>query len=193
MTDVLAERPLRVVAVSGSLQRPSRTTALVSEIADRVAARREAEIRLIEVVELAPHLAGAVRRDQLQPEAEEALQAIETADLLIAGTPIYRATFTGLFKHVFDFVGQYALVDVPVLLAATGGSDRHALTIEHQLRPLFGFFQALTLPIGVFASDRDFTDYRVSDADLSARIGVAVDRALPLLDRRPAELHPSRW
>lgn len=193
MVDTQDEAPLRVVAVSGSLQSPSKTTALVREIADTVATRRTAHIHLIEITDLAPTLAGAVRRDQLPDAAEAELRRIESADLLIAGTPIYRATFTGLFKHLFDFVGQYALVDVPVLLAATGGSDRHALSIEHQLRPLFGFFQALTLPIGVFASDRDFVDYRVADPDLLERIGVAVDRAIPLLGHRPVELHPSRW
>ena len=72
-------------------------------------------------------------------------------------SPVYRASFTGLFKHLFDFVGQYALFDKPGLLAATGGTDRHALIIEHQFRPLFAFFQALTLPIGVYAKDSDFT------------------------------------
>jgi FMN reductase len=76
------------------------------------------------------------------------LAAVEAADALIVGTPVYRASFTGLFKHFFDFVEQTALVDVPVLLAASGGSDRHALVLEHQLRPLFSFFQAQTLPIG---------------------------------------------
>ena len=77
------------------------------------------------------------------------MRRIESATLLIVASPVYRASFTGLFKHVFDFVGQYSLIDKPVLLAATGGSDRHALIIEHQFRPLFSFFQALTLPIGV--------------------------------------------
>jgi MsuE subfamily FMN reductase len=67
------------------------------------------------------------------------LAAVEAADALIVGTPVYRASFTGLFKHFFDFVEQTALVDVPVLLAASGGSDRHALVLEHQLRPLFSF------------------------------------------------------
>lgn len=185
--------PLRVVAVSGTLSSPSKTDALVDAVVTALADVLPVEVHVIRVSELGPLFAGALTRDQLDERVERELVAIETADLLVAASPVYRASFTGLFKHLFDFVEQYALVDVPVLLAATGGSDRHALTIEHQLRPLFGFFQALTLPIGVFASDRDFTDYEVSDPDLKARIGIAVDRALPLLDRRPAELHPSRW
>jgi FMN reductase len=185
--------PLSVVAVSGSLQSPSKTTTLVRAIAEAVAARREVQVRVIEIEELGPRFAGALRRDELPPEAEEALTAIEQADLLIVGSPVYRASFTGLFKHVFDFVGQYALVGKPVLLSATGGSDRHALTIEHQLRPLFGFFQALTLPLGVYGSDGDFTDYRVTSTSLQERIGMAVDRAIPLLELRVAQSHPSSW
>ena len=80
---------------------------------------------------------------------------------------------------MFDFVGQYALIDKPVLLAATGGSDRHALIIEHQFRPLFSFFQAITLPIGVYASDTDFVDYRIDSTALRERIDQAIARGLP--------------
>jgi FMN reductase len=77
-----------------------------------------------------------------------------------------------------------------VLLAATGGSDRHALIIEHQFRPLFGFFQALTLPLGVYANDSDFTNYRVSSLDLHERIDQAVARALPLIRAGVVETQP---
>ncbi|MNL76105.1 NAD(P)H-dependent FAD/FMN reductase [compost metagenome] len=67
---------------------------------------------------------------------------------------------------------------MPVLLAATGGSDRHALIIDHQLRPLFGFFQALSLPIGVYAAEADFTDYRITSPQLLERIERAVEAAV---------------
>jgi FMN reductase len=98
---------------------------------------------------------------------------------------VYRASYTGLFKHLFDLVRHDALVDVPVLLAATGGSERHALVIDHQLRPLFSFFQARTLPIGVYASESDFDQYQIASAALRERIALAVDRAVPQL-RAPA-------
>lgn len=174
-------RPLRVVAVSGSLTAPSRTTALVEAIADAVGRAVPAETHVITLHELGPHLGGALTRKQLPPAAEDELQRIENADLLVVASPVYRASFTGLFKYLFDFVDQYALVDTPVLLAATGGSERHALIIEHQLRPLFGFFQSLALPVGVYAHDSDFTDYRISDESLAERIEKAVSRALPLV------------
>ncbi|CAN5303904.1 FMN reductase [soil metagenome] len=174
-------RPLRVVAVSGSLTAPSRTTALVEAIAESFGRALPVESHLITLNALGPHLAGALTRKELPAEAEAELQRIENADLLIVATPVYRASFTGLFKHLFDFVDQYALVDTPVLLAATGGSERHALIIEHQLRPLFGFFQSLALPVGVYAHDSDFTDYTISNAQLTERIEKAIARALPLV------------
>src|SRR5690606_9275371 len=179
--------PYRVVAVSGSLHEPSKTTALLRAIAAAVAERIDVEVNVTELTEIGPGLAGALRRDDLPVAVEDQLRAIEGADLLIVGSPVYRASFTGLFKHLFDFVGQYALVGKPVLLAATGGGERHALIIEHQLRPLFSFFQALTLPLGVYASTTDFDGYTLTDEALQQRIDQAVERALPIVDRAARE------
>jgi len=100
----------------------------------------------------------------------------------VVATPVYRGSYTGLFKHFFDFIHQDALIDKPVLLAATGGSQRHALIIDHQLRPLFSFFQARTLPLGIYATDEDFVDYRLKNDALIERAGLAVQRALPLVE-----------
>ncbi|MFT4050752.1 MAG: FMN reductase [Microbacterium sp.] len=172
---------LRVVAVSGSLHAPSKTSALVEAIVAEVAGRVPIQARIIEISEIGGRLAGALTRRDLPADIEDALRAIETADLLVVASPVYRASFTGLFKHLFDFVEQYALVGMPVLLAATGGGERHALIIEHQLRPLFGFFQALTLPLGVYASTADFDGYALRDDGAKSRIVQAVDRALPLV------------
>jgi FMN reductase len=174
-------RALRVVAVSGSLTDPSRTTSLVAAIAEAFGKVLLIDSHLITLHDLGPHLAGALTRKELPAEAERELQRIENADLLVVATPVYRASFTGLFKHLFDFVDQYALVDTPVLLAATGGSERHALIIEHQLRPLFGFFQSLALPVGVYAHDSDFENYVISNEQLTERIEKAISRALPLV------------
>jgi FMN reductase len=179
---------ISIVAVSGSLHSPSKTTVLAREILEGFATalrsgagnELEVETHLIELSDIGREFSGALSRDDLSPIAEEALRRIESATLLIVASPVYRASFTGLFKHVFDFVGQYALIDKPVLLAATGGSDRHALIIEHQFRPLFSFFQAITLPIGVYASDTDFVDYRIDSQALRDRIDQAIGRGLPV-------------
>jgi len=180
---------ISIVAVSGSLHSPSKTTVLVHEILEgfAIALRSGAgndldvETHLIELSDIGREFSGALSRDDLSPVAEDALRRIESATLLIVASPVYRASFTGLFKHVFDFVGQYSLIDKPVLLAATGGSDRHALIIEHQFRPLFSFFQAITLPIGVYASDTDFVDYRIDSQALRDRIDQAIGRGLPVV------------
>lgn len=172
---------VNVVAVSGSLHAPSKTTVLVREILSALELALPIESHLIELSEVGTEFSGALTRGELSPRAEAELRRIEGADLLVVASPVYRASFTGLFKHVFDFVGQYSLIDTPVLLAATGGSDRHALILEHQFRPLFGFFQALTLPIGVYANDSDFTNYEISSEGLRARIEQAITRGLPLI------------
>ena len=174
-------RPLRIVAVSGGLQRPSRAAALAEHLLDLIGEDIHSEQQLIELGELAPQLAGALWRSQLPEAVERQLVAVEQADVLVVATPVYRGSYTGLFKHFFDFIDQDALVDTPILLAATGGSERHALVIDHQLRPLFSFFQARTLPLGVYATDRDFAEGRVHNDALIQRARLAVQRAMPLL------------
>lgn len=172
---------LKVVAVSGSLQRPSRTLVLVEELLATLGRATPIDSHLIELGVIGPQIGGALYRNRLSAAAEAEIAAIESADLLIVASPVYRATYTGLFKHLFDFIHHEALIDVPVLLAATGGSDRHALVIDHQLRPLFSFFQARTLPIGVYATEKDFEGYEIGTGALRDRVTLAIDRALPLL------------
>ena len=174
-------RPLRLVAVSGGLQRPSKAAALAEHLMDLIADEVLCEQRLVELGQLAPQFAGATWRSHLPETVERELAAVEQADILVVATPVYRGAYTGLFKHFFDFIDQDALIDKPVLLAATGGSERHALMIDHQLRPLFSFFQARTLPLGVYATDQDFLDYRLHNEALIQRATLAVQRALPLI------------
>ncbi|MCC6074067.1 FMN reductase [Pseudomonas sp. GCM10022188] len=182
-------KKLKVVAVSGSVQRPSRTLVLVKALLEGLEQALPVEVRLIELSEIGPQFAGVLSREQLPQTLRDDLLAIENADLLIAASPVYRASYTGLFKHLFDFVDHRALEDVPVLLAATGGSDRHALVIDHQLRPLFAFFQAQSLPIGVYGAETDFDNYRIASPALHDRIALAVERALSSLALRA---HPAR-
>ena len=118
------------------------------------------ETSVVDVAQLLPGLV-ARSRDEVSPEVAEALLLVEQADLLLVGTPVYKGSYTGLFKHFIDLLDYKALNSVVVGLLATGGSDRHALVIEHQLRPLFGFFNAHTLPTGVFVPDGAFIDGRI--------------------------------
>ncbi|MDR6665504.1 MsuE subfamily FMN reductase [Rhizobium sp. 1399] len=98
------------------------------------------------------------------------ISEIVSADLLIVGSPTYKGSYPGLFKHLIDLIDPHELRAKPIIITATGGGDRHALMVEHQLRPLFGFFMSHTLPTAIYASDRDFADYAVSSEQLSKRI-----------------------
>lgn len=177
---------INVVAVSGSFGRPSRTLSLVEEIIRHIAINVNIDVHLIELGQIGKQLGVTFSRQELSPELNRDIAKIENADFLVVATPVYRGSYTGLFKHLFDLVDHEALIDVPVLLAATGGSDRHALIIDHQLRPLFSFFQALTLPIGVYGTEADFENYQVASETLKQRINLAVQRALPFIQHGKA-------
>lgn len=184
---------LNVIAVAGSSYRPSRTLVLAEELLAQLAEQLGSQGhtvngQVIELGSIARSVGSALSRSELPADVEAQVKAIENADLLIVASPVYRGSYPGLLKHLFDLVDMNALIDTPVLLAATGGSERHALVIDHQLRPLFSFFQALTLPIGVYASEADFTNYQVSNELLKARIQLAVERAAPLFAARSATL-----
>lgn len=185
-------RPLRLVGVSGGLHTTSKAAALTTHLMERIADQVPSEQQLIELGRLATQFSGAVSRSQLPGAVEGALTAVERADVLVVATPVYRGSYTGLFKHFFDFIHQDALADKPVLLAATGGSERHALMIDHQLRPLFSFFQARTLPLGVYATDKDFENGRLQDRALIQRAALAVQRALPFLEFAPPNASGNR-
>ncbi len=175
-------RPLRVVAVSGALQSPSKSASLAQYLLDLIAEQVLCQPKLVDLGLLAPQLTGSVWRAQVTDAVEQALAVVEEADVLVVATPVFRGSYTGLFKHFFDLIGQDTLIDKPVLLAATGGSQRHALVIDHQMRPLFSFFQARTLPLGVYATDKDFVERDLSDQALIERARLTVQRALPLLE-----------
>jgi FMN reductase len=173
-------RTLRVVVVNGSPSEKSKTVGLVDVMLQTLTSALAVhdiavEHTRIDVYRLGPTFTGAVEREGIAPEIEDTLRRAEEADLLIAATPVFRGSYTGLFKHFFDLVDQYALANKPVFLAATGGGDHHALVLEHALRPLFGFFQSMTLPVAVFASAGDFDGTTLLSPRVYGRIEMAVD------------------
>lgn len=171
----------KVTAIVGSTSAPSRTRVLVDAIVGSLESSQPIEVTWVELATLAPHIGPIVSHDGLPPEGKAAIQAIEGADLLIAASPVYKGSYTGLFKHLIDFVHPEALVGKPTLLAATGGSDRHALVVDQELRPLFSFFRTQTVPSAVFASDADFEGYAVHSDALFTRIHEATHQAARLL------------
>jgi FMN reductase len=175
---------LRVVVVNGSPSRQSKTMGLVDVILQALGEIIPAEECRIDVYRLGPGFTGAVERDDVTPEVEDALRRAEQADLLIAATPVFRGSYPGMFKHFFDLIDQYALADKLVLLAATGGSERHALVLEHAMRPLFGFFQAMTVPVAIFASSGDFDGTLLLNPRVHGRIQIALADVAGLLTAR---------
>jgi FMN reductase len=175
---------LRVVVVNGSPHDKSKTMGLVDVALDALSTMLPTTVHRIDVYRLGPEFATATKREDVASDVEAELLAAETADLLIAATPVYRGSYTGLFKHFFDLVDQYALANKLVLLAATGGGDHHALALEHALRPLFGFFQAMTAPVAVFASAGDFDGTTLLNPRVYGRIEMALADVAGLLAQR---------
>ena len=179
-----ADAALRVVVVNGSPSRQSKTLGLVEVILDTLRGMLPVEASQVDVYRLGPSFTGALERDDVTPEVEAALRLVENADFLIAATPVYRGSYPGMFKHFFDLVNQYALANKPVLLAATGGGDHHALVLEHALRPLFAFFQALTVPVAIFASAGDFDGVTLLNPRVYGRIETSLTDVVDLLRAR---------
>lgn len=177
---------MRVVAIAGSVSNPSRTAELVRAIAGQIASVIDVDLRLIELSATAPVLFRALRSDKLDAEGRAIIDAVEGADVLVVGSPVYRASYTGALKHLFDLVDYRALTGKRVLLAATGGTPLHGLMIDHQLRPLFAFFNALTLPTTVYATDADFAGHRLESSAVQSRIERAVEDLVSVL---PAAIH----
>src|SRR6185295_10705043 len=117
-----------------------------------------------------PSLGSTLDLRSAPPDLVELIEAITNADALVVGSPVYKGTYTGLFKHLFDLIEPKALKDKPIVLTATGGSERHALVLDHGLRPLFAFFSADILATGLYASEADFTDYQPTRPVLVSRI-----------------------
>jgi FMN reductase len=172
------------VVVNGSPSRQSKTMGLADVILQTLGEILPVEESRIDVYHLGPGFTGAMERGDVTPEVEEALRRAEEADLLIAATPVFRGSYTGMFKHFFDLIDQYALAGKLVLLAGTGGGEHHALFLEHAMRPLFGFFQAMTVPVAIFASSGDFDGTLLLNPRVHGRIQIALADVADLLKAR---------
>lgn len=169
-------RRLQIVGISGNLTRPSRTRTLVEAVLSEARRRGLGDTRAFDIVDAGPGIGVSLSRDGAVAEVDRVLSAIEGADVIIAASPVYKASYTGLFKHLLDLLDPKSLQGRPVVLAATGGSDRHALVIEHQLRPLFGFFGAHILPVSLYAANTDFVSAEEIAPAYLPRIARAVDQ-----------------
>lgn len=170
-----------IVGLSGSFSSPSRTRALVEEAVRRAAERFEHASEVYDLGQFGPELGLARSFSDLGEEARRIVDRIVQAKAVVIASPVYKGSYPGLFKHLFDLIDPTWLAGKPILLAATGGGEKHALIIEHQLRPLFAFFEAQTLATGIYVSERDFIDGRLANKAVLDRLDRAVEQLAPCL------------
>ncbi|HWG25238.1 FMN reductase [Actinospica sp.] len=180
---------VRLVVVSAGLRQPSSTRLL----ADRLAAAAERElrqqgrdvhVRVLELRDYAVDIANNLVTGFPNPALGDALKAVESADGLIVVSPIFSASYSGLFKSFFDLIDPRALTGTPVVIAATGGSARHSLALEHALRPLFSYLHATVVPTAVYAATEDWGG---EAAEFVGRIDRAAGELSALLANRESK------
>ncbi|MDQ1037967.1 FMN reductase [Streptomyces sp. V3I8] len=151
---------MRLVVVSAGLSVPSSTRLLGDRLAAAVVGRAPtgapAEVEVVELRDLAVEIAHHLTTGFPGPALGAALSAVADADGLIVVTPVFSASYSGLFKSFFDVLDRDALAGKPVLVAATGGSARHSLVLEHAMRPLFAYLRAVVVPTAVYAASEDW-------------------------------------
>jgi FMN reductase len=150
-----------VAVVTAGLSQPSSTRLLADQLAGGVrtgAAGRgdRVEVITLELREFAHDITDNLLTGFPSVTLQTAIDAVSSADAVIAVTPVFSGSYSGLFKSFFDVLDREALLGTPVLLAATGGSARHSLVLDYALRPLFSYLKADTVPTGVFAATADF-------------------------------------
>ena len=170
----------RIAVVTAGLSVPSSTRLLADRLADAtVEALGEAEVTVVELRPLAHALADHLLTGFPNEELAAAIETVRSADGLVVVTPVFAASYSGLFKTFVDVLERGALEGKPVLVAATAGTARHSLVLDHALRPLFSHLRAVVVPTGVFAATADFG----ADADLSGRVDRAAGELAALMGK----------
>jgi FMN reductase len=168
-----------IVVVSAGLSVPSSTRLLADRItAATTAALQDAQVVHVELRDLAHDLTDNLLTGFPSRRLAQAVDAVRRADGLVAVTPVFSASYSGLFKTFFDVLEPGILDGKPVLIGATAGTARHSLVLDHALRPLFTYLHAVVVPTGVFAATDDF-----GDAGLDARVARAAGELVALAGR----------
>ncbi|MEV8089080.1 FMN reductase [Streptomyces nigra] len=147
---------MRLVVVSAGLSVPSSTRLLADRLAAATGRQADVDVEVVELRELAVEIAQNLTNGFPGRRLAAAIDAVTSADGLIVVTPVFSASYSGLFKSFFDVIDKDALTGMPVLIAATGGTARHSLVLDHALRPLFAHLRAVVVPTGVYAASEDW-------------------------------------
>ncbi|MFI7129966.1 FMN reductase [Nonomuraea sp. NPDC050153] len=176
---------MKLAVVTAGLTQPSSSRLLADRLAEAVTRQTQAEVRVIELRDLAVDIANNFVTGFPNGRLRAAIEAVTEADGLIAVTPIFSGSYSGLFKSFFDVLDNAALAGKPVLIAATGGTARHSLALEHALRPLFAYLRAVVVPTAVYAASEDWGGGGDAFTDgLGRRIARAAEELADLLPHR---------
>ena len=150
-----------ITVVTAGLSQPSSTRLLADRLAqatiDRLADDSvTAEVQVIELRDLAHDITNNLLTGFAAPKLAAAIEQVTASDGAIFVTPIFTTSYSGLFKSFIDVLDPDALTDLPVLLGATGGTERHSLTLEYAMRPLFSYLHAVVVPTTVYAASSDW-------------------------------------
>ncbi|MFC5215707.1 CE1759 family FMN reductase [Streptomyces coerulescens] len=169
---------MKLVVVSAGLSVPSSTRLLGDRLAAAAVGQAvdSVEVEVVELRDLAVEIAHHFTNGFPGRQLAAAIDAVTSADGLIVVTPVFSASYSGLFKSFFDVIEKDALAGLPVLIAATGGTARHSLVLEHALRPLFAHLRAVVVPTGVYAASEDW-----GAEGLDGRIGRAAGELAGLM------------
>lgn len=168
-----------IMAISAGLSQPSSTRLLADRLGDatrRALGERPVRVASIDLREYAHEITDHLLTGFPGPGLKAVLDELAEATALIVVTPVFSASYSGLFKSFFDVVDPDRLAGKPVLLGATGGTARHSLALEYAVRPLFSYLRATTVPTAVFAATDDWGQVRGgagTDHHLTARIDQA--------------------
>jgi len=172
-----------IAVVSAGLSQPSSTRLLADRLTEATVARLAADgirsdVTVIELRELAQDVTNNLVTGFPSPKLETAISALTGADGAIMVTPIFTTSYSGLFKSFIDVLDPQALSGLPVLIGATGGTERHSLALDYAMRPLFAYLKALPVPTGVYAAS---TDWGPNAAGLRPRITQAAGELVAAL------------
>ena len=185
---------ITIAVVSAGVSDPSSTRLLADRTAQRsVEVLRElgvpATITVIELAPIATDIARSLVGGLASDEVTSAIQRLAAADAIIVATPVYKAGISGLLKSFADLVDDDLLIAKPVVLAATGGTARHAMVVDEQLRPLFAFLRAIPVPTSLYAAPEDW-----GSTDLGTRITrAATELAVLVRSAVPRDIAEQNW
>ncbi|MDK8511348.1 NAD(P)H-dependent oxidoreductase [Corynebacterium bovis] len=160
-----------LVVLNTGLSSPSSTRMLAERIAGAVEAQvskrgEGLETRILDLRDYASDLATVMATGIPTAALTEAQELVSGAHALIAASPVFTASYSGLFKMFMDALGTDSLNGMPVVIAATAGTPRHSLVLDFAMRPLFTYLRAAVMPTGVFAATEDFG----AETDLDRRV-----------------------